>query len=321
MLQEVDELPSRASTLYCPDPDWSLVRAGTCLFLVGDRAAQWVAAGALIESHEDTYELPAPLSAVADEVIAQRLAGRLYFNGAKARVVRLPSFPGDQVVLGRATYRDQQVTHEAGTSLIRLSGGSEVDVLSLWTSPAGEVLPLEKSRMPQTFGVSVLCLTSDYRAIFSTRSSLLAVEPGRLDTTSSGGCEPHSGKSSAFLSYLREEALRELEEESGIVPKEVSRLSLATVTRNLQRGGLLDFHFLALLSSQAAPVPGEELTNFRYTRALQKPADFALALKGACTKHKASANLHALAAVVTAAASNSSHFVQTQQALNETWSR
>ncbi|MEU8414446.1 hypothetical protein AB0C24_16815 [Amycolatopsis japonica] len=213
---------------------------------------------------EEPYRLPPKLKATAPHVLPLRAKGRLLFNGAIVgmRGEPLPAAGATPapIRLHRARFFDAVCSNELSTLRItKTDTGEEYDLRrEELADSSGSLRTLASSELADLVGVSTIAFTSDGKLVVVRQSGRNSASALLLAPSGSGSLEPQDldtpdgGRRRMLHTAVIAGMERELREETGLLPGEISSTRLAGFARWMERGAKPEFLGITELSVDSA---------------------------------------------------------------------
>ena len=224
--------------------------------LVGDELDRAVCGQEFaIDVAEAPYRLPPLLKATAPHVLPLRARGRLLFNGPVIGMHAdpLPAVAGPRtpIRLHKARFFDAQCSNElCSLRISRRDTGETFDLRQrALIDPTGHVRTLAASELADIVGVSTVAFTADGFLVLVNQSSRNSASPLLLAPSGSGSLEPRDLSAGDTLRTVLAAGMeREMCEETGLLPGEVTATRLVGFARWMERGAKPEFFGLTRLS-------------------------------------------------------------------------
>ena len=249
------------------------------LIIVGQGSdAAILSDGIKVQVTSPRFSLPAELSSIGNRMMLQvrvreRAAGRSHratrFNG---RLMRLETeltgqlTEGSTVVMRQVGYFDGESSNEVWDFDVTFLGEPiENPVRRYLISRHGELIPMEKCRLANIIGITMVVVTADGMVLFVRQSRRNSVAPGAVSASASGSLEWKDGRRGphTLRSIILRGMKRELAEECGVRPDEIHGAALTGFYRWWNRGAKPEFCGIARSSAtwdeiRTRPISGRE---------------------------------------------------------------
>jgi ADP-ribose pyrophosphatase YjhB (NUDIX family) len=195
----------------------------------------------------------------------------ILFNGEKIRLRSDPLLAGpgelQPAAIQPTGYFDTLVTNDAVRLSVTTRDGRTVLSGADYCFPAGVIPDCRRSRCANQFGTTALALTSDDYFVIAGQGTGNVIHPGKWTAPGSGSADWADTRGVTDLQDLiRAAAVRELAEETGLIPDGIEWIRVIGYGRLLERGGLPQFFFLARLR--------RSLADLRITRSERSLVDY-----------------------------------------------
>lgn len=218
---------------------------------------------------EEPYRLPKSLKTSARYVLPVANHGRLVFNGKIIGMRGDPLPPGPApappIMLHVARFFDGQCSNEMCTLRIthRETGEAFDPRLNLLTTATGQLRTLAESTLADAIGISTIARTTDGSIVTVLQTSRNIASARLLAPSGSGSLDPrdieHSNAELILQDVVRHGMERELREETGILPGEITGTQVIGFARWLERGAKPEFFGITELA-----ITAEELAERRH---------------------------------------------------------
>lgn len=232
---------------------------------------------------EKPYRLPDELAQVAPYVLRTSASGRWSFNGPN---VRLETDLSQEMIAGcedvatrPGNFFSALCSNElAGWALT--SSGHEWDFKNRFVlDPDDRMIPLGRSQLLNSVGVSTLAVTEDLKLLIALQSMSSQSGAGSWTPSGSGALEPRDGLSNPdplLVDVITRGATRELCEEARIDPSWVGQSRVIGYSRWLDRGGKPEFYCVTKLNVHSTALRTGSRTHSRFSEERTWTADVQL---------------------------------------------
>lgn len=170
---------------------------------------------------------------------------------------------GGKVHLQETSYFRDRLSNTLANYRVRLEGREILNLRSETVTADGRLVSLKESLLSNQLGGSTLLVTSDATIVYLRQGNRVRENHGRLAPAGSGSFDLPPVRSRAnltFQTFARHEALRELREECGLSPEDVSCIQICGFGRYLYRNGKPEVFCIATTfrDSHSIKVPARE---------------------------------------------------------------
>lgn len=255
--------PTWGGRLICvpTSTDWNVVHGFLCSEIVNQafQDKNSVLSKKSLKILDKSYELPSTLEKYAEiALIHTRAKGGLLHNEQKIRLrsdpFKLLENKSNLVEVQKTSYYLSVCTNELSRFEITGLDAPDKDGFVMFDfvrkKNTGEMIGLDHSELSNHMGGSTLAITHDGKILLVKQGRLTVVSSGLLAPSGSGSFDwnDRQAASGNFTRLIRTALERELMEECGLDPQDISETILLGMGRDLARGGKPDFFGVTLLN-------------------------------------------------------------------------